>query len=286
MADETMHSTSPGSSDPTSLSAFGPARSTVPGAPLTAQELDRLHAFWRACNYLALGMIYLRENPLLREPLRPEHVKNRLLGHWGASPALSFVYTHLNRIIREHDLDMIFMAGPGHGAPGVLGPVYLEGTYSEVYPDKSLDEEGLRRFFQQFSFPGGHRQPLHPGDSRLDPRGRRARLRALARVRRRLRQSRPDRRGRGRRRRVRDRPARDLLAREQVPQPAPRRRRAPGPVAERLQDQQPHPALAHLPRRAHQPASAATAGPRTSSKAPNRPGCTRRWRRPSTGASS
>jgi acetate kinase len=147
-------------------SPFGPARSTVEGAPLAPEEVRRLDAFWRACNYLALGMIYLRDNPLLREPLRPEHVKSRLLGHWGASPALSFVYTHLNRIVRARNAELLFLAGPGHGAPGVLGPVYLEGTYSEVYPDKSLDEEGLRRFFKQFSFPGGigsHCTPETPG---------------------------------------------------------------------------------------------------------------------------
>jgi xylulose-5-phosphate/fructose-6-phosphate phosphoketolase len=131
-----------------------------------AAELQDLDAFWRACNYLALGMIYLQDNPLLRQPLRPEHIKNRLLGHWGASPALSFVYTHVNRAIRQHNLNAIFMAGPGHGAPGVLGPVYLEGTYSEVYPDKSLDEEGLACFFKEFSFPGGigsHCTPETPG---------------------------------------------------------------------------------------------------------------------------
>lgn len=148
------------------LSAFGPARSTVPGAPLESEELRDIDAFWRACNYLALGMIYLRANPLLREPLRPEHVKSRLLGHWGSSPGLSFVYTHMNRAIKKYDLDAIFMAGPGHGAPGVLAPVYLEGAYSEIYPDKSLDEEGMLRFFRQFSFPGGigsHCTPETPG---------------------------------------------------------------------------------------------------------------------------
>src|SRR5499433_4067619 len=148
------------------LSSFGVARSTVPGAPLTNEEAAATHAFWRACNYLALGMIYLQDNPLLREPLKPEHIKNRLLGHWGASPALSFIYTHLNRVIRLNDLDMIFMAGPGHGAPGVIGPVYLEGSYSEIYPEKSLDEEGLKRFFKEFSFPGGigsHCTPETPG---------------------------------------------------------------------------------------------------------------------------
>ncbi|PSN19905.1 phosphoketolase [filamentous cyanobacterium CCP5] len=134
--------------------------------PLSEAELHRIDAYWRACNYLAVGMIYLRENPLLQEPLKPEHVKHRLLGHWGASPALSFTYIHCNRLIKKYDLDMIFMAGPGHGAPGVLGPVYLEGTYSEIYPDKSADAEGMERFFKQFSFPGhigSHVTPETPG---------------------------------------------------------------------------------------------------------------------------
>lgn len=134
--------------------------------PLTPEQLDRIDAYWRACNYLAVGMIYLRDNPLLREPLKPEHIKKRLLGHWGASPGLSFMYVHLNRIIRERDQDAIFLAGPGHGAPGVLAPVYLEGAYSEIYPNKSEDEEGLKAFFKQFSFPGGigsHCTPETPG---------------------------------------------------------------------------------------------------------------------------
>jgi xylulose-5-phosphate/fructose-6-phosphate phosphoketolase len=138
---------------------------TRPG-PLSADELNRIDAYWRACNYLAAGMIYLRDNPLLREPLKVEHIKQRLLGHWGASPGLSFAYVHLNRLIREHDLDAIFLAGPGHGAPGVLAPVYLEGTYSEVYPEKSQDVEGMRAFFRDFSFPGGigsHCTPETPG---------------------------------------------------------------------------------------------------------------------------
>ena len=137
------------------LSAFGVARSTIQGKPLDEEEACKTHAFWCACNYLALGMIYLQANPLLREPLKPEHIKNRMLGHWGASPALSFMYTHLNRVIKSLDLDMIYMAGPGHGAPGVLGPLYLEGSHSEIYPEKSQDEEGLLRFFKEFSFPGG-----------------------------------------------------------------------------------------------------------------------------------
>jgi xylulose-5-phosphate/fructose-6-phosphate phosphoketolase len=134
--------------------------------PLSAEELARLHAYWRACNYLGAGMIYLQDNPLLREPLKPEHIKQRLLGHWGASPGLAFMYAHLNRLIIKHDLNAIFLAGPGHGAPGVLAPVYLEGTYSEIYPNKSEDLEGLRRFFKQFSFPGGigsHCTPETPG---------------------------------------------------------------------------------------------------------------------------
>src|SRR5512135_3015647 len=148
------------------LSAYGAARSTVSGTPLTGEELRKMHAYWRACNYMTLGMIYLQDNPLLREPLKPAHIKNRLLGHWGSSPGLSFIYIHLNRLVKKYDLDMIYLAGPGHGAPGVLGPVYLEGTYSEVYTDKSEDTAGLREFFKQFSFPGGigsHCTPETPG---------------------------------------------------------------------------------------------------------------------------
>jgi xylulose-5-phosphate/fructose-6-phosphate phosphoketolase len=149
-----------------SLHAAGPARSTIQGTPLSAKDVTRIDAYWRACRYLAVGMIYLQDNPLLRQPLKPEHIKNRLLGHWGSSPGLAFVYIHLNRVIRKYDLNMIFLAGPGHGAPGVLGPVYLEGTYSEVYPEKSQDEEGLRDFLKEFSFPGGvgsHCTPETPG---------------------------------------------------------------------------------------------------------------------------
>ncbi|MBL8292603.1 MAG: phosphoketolase family protein [Bryobacterales bacterium] len=154
------------SPDSRSLSPYGPARSTIAGTPLDNEELRRTDAYWRACNYLALGMIYLRDNPLLREPLRVEHLKTRLLGHWGASPGLSFIYVHLNRAIRQLNQEMIYLAGPGHGAPGVLAPVYLEGSYSEVYPEVSQDEEGLRQLFKQFSFPGGigsHCTPELPG---------------------------------------------------------------------------------------------------------------------------
>jgi len=148
------------------LTPYSPTRSTVKDKPLSAEELRKTEIYWRACNYLSLGMIYLCENPLLTETLRPEHIKNRLLGHWGSSPGLSFIYVHLNRVIKKYDLDMIFLAGPGHGAPGVLGPAYLEGTYSEVYPAKSTDADGLHEFFREFSFPGGigsHCTPETPG---------------------------------------------------------------------------------------------------------------------------
>ncbi len=134
--------------------------------PLRKDELAKMDAYWRASNYLSVGQIYLRANPLLREPLKLEHVKQLLLGHWGTTPAQNFIYTHLNRAIKKYDLDMIYVSGPGHGAPAVVGQVYLEGTYSEVYPNVSRDEAGLQRLFQQFSFPGGissHVSPQTPG---------------------------------------------------------------------------------------------------------------------------
>ncbi len=130
------------------------------------EELRQLDAYWRACLYLCVGMIYLRDNPLLRQPLQMDHITKRLLGHWGSDPGQAFTYVHLNRLIRKNDLNMIFVSGPGHGAPAVLAPAYLEGTYSEIYPDKSEDEEGMKRFFKQFSFPGGigsHCTPETPG---------------------------------------------------------------------------------------------------------------------------
>ncbi|WP_409333190.1 phosphoketolase family protein [Trujillonella humicola] len=134
--------------------------------PLDDQELAAIDAWWRAANYLSVGQIYLMGNPLLREPLRPEHVKPRLLGHWGTTPGLNFVYAHLNRAITARDLDMMYVMGPGHGGPGPVAAAWLEGTYSEVYPDVSQDEAGLRRLFTQFSFPGGipsHVAPETPG---------------------------------------------------------------------------------------------------------------------------
>jgi xylulose-5-phosphate/fructose-6-phosphate phosphoketolase len=134
--------------------------------PLNAALLKQMDAYWRAANYLSVGQIYLLDNPLLRKPLTLEHIKPRLLGHWGTTPGLNFIYVHLNRIIKRDDLDMIFICGPGHGGPAVVANVYLEGTYSEVYPDVSQDEEGMKRLFRQFSFPGGipsHVAPETPG---------------------------------------------------------------------------------------------------------------------------
>ncbi|HXP42592.1 MAG TPA: phosphoketolase family protein, partial [Candidatus Acidoferrales bacterium] len=134
--------------------------------PLPPEELRKIHAYWRACNYLSAGMIYLRANPLLREPLKREHIKNRLLGHWGSDPGQSLIWVHLNRLIRKYDLNVIYLSGPGHGAPATLANCYLEGHYSEIYPDKSCDEAGLLKFFRQFSFPGGigsHCTPETPG---------------------------------------------------------------------------------------------------------------------------
>src|SRR2546427_3832592 len=127
--------------------------------PLSADLLNKVDSWWRAANYLSVGQIYLKDNPLLREPLKLEHIKPRLLGHWGTSPGLNFVYVHLNRLIQEHDANMIFLAGPGHGGPAVLANVYLEGTYSEVYPDITQDTAGKhRRLFPLFS-PGGGASP-------------------------------------------------------------------------------------------------------------------------------
>ncbi len=140
--------------------------SSPPEPLLTAEELRRIDAYWRASLYLCVGMIFLQENPLLKQPLRMEHVKKRLLGHWGSDPGQAFAWVHLNRMIRKYDLNMIYISGPGHGAPAFLSNAYLEGTYSEVYPDKSEDERGLRRFFKEFSFPGGigsHCTPETPG---------------------------------------------------------------------------------------------------------------------------
>ena len=151
--------------DPT-LSAYGETRSTIKETPLSPEELRKIDAYWRASLYLCLGMLYLRDNPLLREPLTLEHTKPRLLGHWGSDAGQCFTYIHFNRLINKYDLNAIYISGPGHGAPAVLSQAYLEGTYSEIYPDKSEDLAGMQRFFKQFSFPGGigsHATPETPG---------------------------------------------------------------------------------------------------------------------------
>ena len=138
----------------------------MPNSPLNPDELSQIDAYWRACNYLCVGMIYLKQNPLLRRPLDPGDIKRRLLGHWGSDPGQTFIWVHLNRLIKKHDLNVLYVSGPGHGAPATLANSYLEGVYSEVYPDRSQDEAGLQTFFKSFSFPGGigsHCTPETPG---------------------------------------------------------------------------------------------------------------------------
>ena len=128
---------------------------TTNSEPLDAEQLRKIDAYWRAANYLSVGQIYLLDNPLLRQPLKKEHVKPRLVGHWGTTPGLNFVYAHCNRIIKNHDLNMIYIAGPGHGGPGLVANTWLEGSYSEFYSNIPTDADGLKRLFKQFSFPGG-----------------------------------------------------------------------------------------------------------------------------------
>src|SRR5246127_4871520 len=148
-----------------------PVDSAIPATslqttPLSQDELRRMNAYWRAANYLSVGQIYLYDNPLLREPLRIEHVKPRLLGHWGTTPGLNFIYVHCNRLIKKLDLNMIYITGPGHGGPGLVANTYLEGTYSEYYTNIGQNELGMKRLFKQFSFPGGipsHVAPETPG---------------------------------------------------------------------------------------------------------------------------
>jgi xylulose-5-phosphate/fructose-6-phosphate phosphoketolase len=149
-----------------SAASAGNTPVSEPMKPLSSEELRTMHAYWRAANYLSVGQIYLYANPLLREPLKLEHIKPRLLGHWGTTPGLNFIYLHFNRLIKKHDLNVIYVAGPGHGGPGMVANTYLEGTYSEVYTHITQDEEGLRKLFKQFSFPGGipsHVAPETPG---------------------------------------------------------------------------------------------------------------------------
>src|SRR5579862_4658302 len=152
----------------TFMSPLAPVETTLPTSnqPLSADEVRKIDAYWRAANYLSVGQIYLLKNPLLREPLTIEHVKPRLLGHWGTTPGLNFIYVHFNRIIKKYDLNVINITGPGHGGPGIVANAYLEGTYTEFYPHIRQDEDGMRKLFKQFSFPGGipsHAAPETPG---------------------------------------------------------------------------------------------------------------------------
>src|SRR6266704_97431 len=149
-----------------SPASTGSARLYESKQPLSEEELRKMHAYWRAANYLSVGQIYLYANPLLHEPLKFEHIKPRLLGHWGTTPGLNFIYVHFNRLIKKHDLNVIYVTGPGHGGPGLVANTYLEGTYSELYPNISQTEDGLKKLFKQFSFPGGipsHVAPETPG---------------------------------------------------------------------------------------------------------------------------
>lgn len=162
----TADKVAPGMTEEEKLSPFGIARATCTDKPLSDDEVEKTTKYFHATLYLCLGMIYLKENPLLREPLKVEQMKKRLLGHWGSDAGQSFTYIHYNRLIKKYDLDSIFISGPGHGAPAVLANSYLEGVYSEVYPSMSEDVDGMRRFFKQFSFPGGigsHATPETPG---------------------------------------------------------------------------------------------------------------------------
>ena len=260
-----------------SISAYGQARSTISGTPLSPDELRKIDAYWRASLYLCLGMLYLKENPLLREPLKVEHIKPRLLGHWGSDAGQAFTYIHFNRLINKYDLNAIFISGPGHGAPAVLSQAYLEGTYSEVYPDKSEDLAGMQRFFKQFSFPGGigsHATPETPGSIHEGGELGYSISHAYGTV--------------------FDNP--DLITLVMVGDgesetgplatswhsnkflnPITRRGGAAGPASQRLQDQQPHAPGPHQPRGAGGAVRRLRVHPVTSSRAAIRRACTRRW---------
>lgn len=143
---------------------------------LSPEQMRKTDAYWRAANYLSVGQIYLYDNPLLKQPLKLSDVKPLVVGHWGTTPGQNFIYVHLNRIIKKYDLDMFYISGPGHGGPALVSNTYLEGSYSEIYPNTSQDEEGMKKLFTQFSFPGGDFKPCCTDNTRFDSRRRRARL--------------------------------------------------------------------------------------------------------------
>ena len=222
-------------------------REAMMASTLSNKERALIDAYWRATNYLSVGQIYLYDNPLLKQSLTKDHIKPRLLGHWGTTPGLNFIYVHLNRVIKKNDLDVIYITGPGHGGPGLVANAYLEGTYSEVYPNISLDEDGNEAPVHPILFSGRYPEPRCTGDARFNSRGRRTRLRPLARLRSGFRQPRLDRGLRRRRRRSRDWTAGNKLAFQQVPEPGDRRGGFADTPLERLQDCQ------SLHSRPHQP---------------------------------
>ena len=260
------------------LTELAHATSEQPAPPLSADELRKMDAYWRAANYLSVGQIYLYDNPLLTEPLRIEHIKPRLLGHWGTTPGLNFIYVHCNRLIKKYDLNMIYVCGPGHGGPGMVANTYLEGTYTRVLSQHHAGRRGNEAAVQAILVSRRHSQPRRAGNSRLDQRRRRTGILAAARLRRGVRQSRPDRLLRHRRRRSRDRRARHQLAFQQIPQSRARRRGAPDPASERLQDRRTHRARPH-PARGIDELLQGYGYARISSKATNRSRCIRPWRR-------
>ena len=209
------------------------------GAPLDSHEWRQLDAYWRAANYLSVGQIYLYANPLLREPFTLAHVKPLVVGHWGTTPGQNFIYVHLNRTIRLHDLDMIYIAGPGHGGPALVANTYLEGSYSEIYPGhqpgRSRNETALQTVFVSWR----HFEPCRPDDARVDPRGRRTRIFAEPRLWRRIRQPGAHCRLHRRRRRSRNGSLGDRLAIQQIPQSDHGRSGSADLAPQRLQNQQP-----------------------------------------------
>ena len=217
---------------------------------VTDHELDLIDAYWRAANYLSVGQIYLLDNPLLREPLAPEHIKPRLLGHFGTTPGLNLVYAHLNRLIRARALDAIFIAGPGHGGPGTRRQRVPRGHLHRALHPHHPGRRGHARAVSPVLVSRRHPEPRRARDARIDPRGRRARLRARPCLRRGLRQSRSAGRMRRRRRGGRDRSPGGELALDTLSQSGRRRGRAPDPAPERLQDRQPDHPRAHPRRRA------------------------------------
>ena len=218
--------------------------------PLSPEMLAKMDAYWRAANYLSVGQIYLKDNPLLERPLTLDDVKPRLLGHWGTTPGLNFLYVHWNRLIRERGLNMIYVIGPGHGGPGIVANTYLEGSYSEIYPYIERIEDGIKRLFRQFSWPYGipsHVAPETPGSIHEGGELGYSLVHAYGAA--------FDNPNlivglRGGRRRGRNRAAGHKLALEQIPQSGHRWRRAAHSSPERLQDRQSHGALAHSARRA------------------------------------